>query len=149
MCDAGAVSEPSAWSTTTRRLRALEALVLLLLARGLRKWVAMRRWAPLLGENGPPAAPMALEPLAGREAVVARAVASGARRTSANCLEQAVAASLMLRRRGTRAVVVIGLDPARPDAIPHAWLVGASGSVVTGADEMPGFRPVNQFGTLE
>lgn len=122
--------------------------MLLLLARALRKWVPMRRWAPLLGENGPPTASMVLDRLQGDEAVVARAVASGARRVSANCLEQAVAASLMLRRRGTGAAVVIGLDPAQPDAIPHAWLVGASGAVVVGGDEMPGFRPVNQFGRL-
>lgn len=138
----------SAASTTLRRLRVAEALVLLLVARVLRRFVAMRRWAPLLGDPGPPQAPMALAPLTGDEALVARAVASGARRLSANCLEQAVAASLMLRRRGGRAVVVIGLGRERPDGVPHAWLVGPSGAVVTGGEEMPGFRPVSQFGRL-
>jgi hypothetical protein len=135
-------------TTTVRRLRVLEALGLLVLARVLRRYVPMRRWARLLGEPGPPTVPMEVAPLTGDEALVARAVASGARRLSANCLEQAVAASLMLRRRGSGAVVVIGLDPQRPQGIPHAWLVGRSGTVVVGGEEMPGFRPVNQFGRL-
>lgn len=130
------------------RLRVVVAIVLLLGARLLRRTVAMRRWARILGENGPVEVGVEVTRLEGVEREVAGAVASGARRTSANCLEQAVAASLMLRARGARGVVVIGLDPRQPDGVPHAWLVGPSGSVVVGGDVVDRFRPVNQFGHL-
>jgi hypothetical protein len=130
-----------------RRLRAAEALAFVLLARVLRTRIAMRRWSFLLGPTGPARA----ETLADRqpsatEALVSRAVGSAARRTSANCLEQAVAASLMLRARRTPGAVVIGLDPTRPDGVPHAWLVGGSGAVIVGGEVMGDFRAVSQFG---
>jgi hypothetical protein len=126
------------------RLRVLEALVLVLGARLLRVGVPMRRWAPLLGANGP--ATVSIEPglLAPVEQDVAGAVWRAAVRSRANCLEQAIAASLMLRVRRTPGVVVIGLDVADPAAVPHAWLVGGSGHVVCGGD-LGKHRPVNQF----
>jgi len=136
------------WARARHRLRVLEAIVLLLVARMLRKGVAMRRWSGLLGATGPVRVGVDVGPLAGTEAEVGRAVASAARRTSANCLEQAVAASLMLRARRTPGVVVIGLDAKRPTEVPHAWLVGPSGTVVVGGDVVDRFRPVNQFGHL-
>jgi hypothetical protein len=136
------------WARARHRLRVLEAIVLLLAARVLRKRVAMRRWSGLLGATGPVRVGVDVGPLAGAEAAVGRAVASGARRTSANCLEQAVAASLMLRARRTASVVVIGLDAQRPTDVPHAWLVGQSGTVVVGGDVVDRFRPVSQFGHL-
>jgi hypothetical protein len=126
------------------RTRVVEALVLMLAARVLRLVVPMRRWAPLLGENGPATAPIELGALGGTEQAVSGAVWSGARRLGSNCLEQAVAASVMLRVRRTPGVVVIGLDVADPSAVPHAWLVGPSGHVVCGGPE-GGHRPVNQF----
>lgn len=124
----------------------MEALVLLVLARLARTTVAMRRWAPVLGANGPAVVGVELGGLRGAEADVALAVEAGARRLGANCLEQAVAASLMLRRRGRPGVVVIGLDVADPAEVPHAWFVGASGFVVVGG-EQGRHRPVNQFGS--
>lgn len=136
------------WARARHRVRVLQAIVLLLGARVLRRTVAMRRWSGLLGANGPVRVGVDLGPLAGAEAEVARAVGAAARRTSANCLEQAVAASLMLRARRVRSVVVIGLDPKRPADVPHAWLVGESGSVVVGGEVVDRFRPVNQFGDL-
>ena len=125
-------------------MRVLEALLLMLAARVLRHLVPMRRWAPLLGVNGPATAAIRLGRLDGAEQAVAGAVSSGAHRIGSNCLEQAVAASVMLRVRRTPGVVVIGLDVADPSAVPHAWLVGPSGHVVCGGDE-GGHRPVNQF----
>jgi len=127
------------------RWRVVQALTLLVLARLLRRFVPMRRWSGLLGANGAAVVGIELGPLSGAEAEVAWAVEAGSRRVAANCLEQAVAASLMLRARRLPAAVVIGLDVADPGATPHAWLVGPSGLVVTGG-ELGAFRPVNQFG---
>lgn len=127
------------------RGRVVEAAFLLVLARLLRRFVPMRRWSRVLGPNGPATDAIDVGPLEGAEARVALAVAGVARRLDANCLEQAVAASLMLRVRRRHGAVVIGLDTADPGGVPHAWLVGPSGLVVTGG-ERGGFRPVNQFG---
>ncbi|WP_460851375.1 lasso peptide biosynthesis B2 protein [Nocardioides montaniterrae] len=130
---------------TRHRLRVLEAMVLVLGARLLRHVVPMRRWAAILGAHGPATSPIVTGPLGGVEQEVSAAVWRGAVRLHANCLEQAVAASVMLRVRRTPGVVVIGLDVADPSAVPHAWLVGgSSGLVVCGGDE-GGHRPVNQF----
>ncbi|MCL2541509.1 MAG: lasso peptide biosynthesis B2 protein [Nocardioidaceae bacterium] len=133
--------------TVRRRLRVLEALTLVALARLLRRRVPMRRWSFLLGATGPALAGTSGElPPVGVEARVARAVGSAARRTGANCLEQAVAASLMLRVRRRPGAVVIGLDRTDPAGVPHAWLVGGSGAVLTGGETMGDFRAVSQFG---
>lgn len=126
------------------RARVLEALVLVLVARLLRRGVPMRWWAPLLGANGPATVSVEPGPLSGVERDVAGAVWRASVRTGANCLEQAIAASLMLRVRRTPGAVVIGLDVADPSAVPHAWLVGGSGHVVCGGD-LGRHRPVNQF----
>lgn len=128
------------------RLRVLEALALVLVGRALRLWVPMRRWAPLLGPKAPPTAAVRLGPSQGAEASVASAVTSAGRRIGGNCLEQAFAASVMLRLRRARGIVVIGLDRIDPTAAPHAWVVGASGRVVVGGELMDRFVPVNQFG---
>lgn len=127
------------------RARVVEAFVLLVLAGIARRYLPMRRWAPILGPNGPAGVPIELGTLHGPEAAVARAIEAGARRVGANCLEQAVAASVMLRRRRCPGAVVIGLDLANPADVPHAWFVGASGHVVVGGP-LGGHRPVNQFG---
>ncbi|WP_460787544.1 lasso peptide biosynthesis B2 protein [Nocardioides maradonensis] len=127
------------------RARVVEALLLLGFAHVVRLRVPMRRWARLLGPNGSTTVAIQTGPLAGREAEVAGAIGAAVRRTGANCLEQAVAASLMLRRRRLPGLVVIGLDVADPSQVPHAWFVGASGLVVVGG-EQGGHRPVNQFG---
>lgn len=131
-------------------LRVLEALVLLGLARGLRRWVPMRRWARILGPTGP-VTPTTADPAQPPEPSltewqVCGAIERATARLDANCLEQAVAGSLMLRARRQPASVVIGLDAADPGAVPHAWLVGRSGAVVLGRDETGRYRPVSQFG---
>jgi len=128
------------------RLRVAQALVLLVIGRALRLWVPMRRWSRVLGPALPPTAVAGSEAPEGVEGAVASAVASAARRGGGNCLEQAFAASLMLRARGRRGVVVIGLDRRDPAAAPHAWLVGASGRVVVGGEVMDQYVPVSQFG---
>lgn len=142
LCDPGPVVR------LRHRLRVVEALVLVLLARVLRRHVPMRRWSALLGPTGPATTAPVLGRLDGAEVRVAVALRSAAARTGANCLEQAVAASLMMRARRRPGVVVIGLDARRPEAVPHAWFVGRSGLVVTGEEVMDGFRPASQFGPL-
>lgn len=139
-------SYPGRVTTFRRRLRVLEALVLVLVGRGLRRWVPMRRWSRVLGPTAPPTAEPVPGTPQGAEEAVAAAVGSASRRVGANCLEQAFAASLMLRRRGDHGVVVIGLDRADPSAAPHAWLVGSSGRVVVGGETRDRFVPVSQFG---
>ena len=58
------------------------------------------------------------------------------------CLPQAVAAKLMLRRRGIDSTLYMGLDPLTYDA--HAWLrVGTD--IVTGAAERPRFQALSSF----
>lgn len=133
-------------STLRRRLRVVEALTLLLVGRALRRWVPMRRWSRVLGPTLPPSATARPDAPEGAEAAVAAAVASAVRRGGGNCLEQAFAASLMLRLRGRGSAVVIGLDRTDPAAAPHAWLVGASGGVVVGGEVMDQYVPVSQFG---
>lgn len=133
-------------STLRRRLRVLEALVLVLVGRVLRRWVPMRRWSRLLGATCVPTVEVVPAVLEGREALVARAVTAAAHRVDGNCLEQAFAGSLMLRLRREPAVVVIGLDRADPASPPHAWLVGSSGGVVVGGDGRDRYVPVSQFG---
>ncbi|MEZ0579738.1 lasso peptide biosynthesis B2 protein [Nocardioides sp. MH1] len=128
------------------RLRVLEALALLLVARVLRVLVPMRRWSRVLGPTGAPTAETVPGAPTGAEADVSRAVVSGSYRLRSNCLEQAFAATVMLRARGRRGVVVIGLDRADPSAAPHAWLVAPSGRVVVGAEVMDRYVPVSQFG---
>lgn len=128
------------------RLRVVEALVLLLIGRALRRWVPMRRWSRVLGPTLPPTATTQPDAPDGVEGAVASSLASAVRRVGGNCLEQAFAGSLMLRARGRRGVVVIGLDRADPAAAPHAWLVAASGRVVVGGDLMDQYVPVSQFG---
>lgn len=144
----GPLCHPGAVVRLRHRLRVVEALALVLLARVLRRHVPMRRWAPLLGPSRPATTPPVLGRLSGAEHRVAVALRSATARTGANCLEQAVAASLMMRVRRRPGVVVIGLDARRPTAVPHAWFVGRSGLVVTGEDVMDGFRPASQFGPL-
>jgi hypothetical protein len=67
-----------------------------------------------------------------------------------NCLDQALAASLMLRRRGIHHRLIIGLSKpskslgasSRWDG--HAWL-SCGHQIVVGAEEAPGFLPALRF----
>lgn len=135
------------WRVLRHRVRVVEALALLVVARVARLVIPMRRWALVLGGAG--AARVVVDATATPrrvEVLVAAAVESAARHVPANCLDKAVAASLMLRQRDAPSVVVIGLNRDQPTDVPHAWVVGPSGNVVVGEAEMHGFRPVSQFG---
>jgi hypothetical protein len=137
------------------RGRTAEAMVLLAAGSAAQKWVPMRRWSGWLGSVGAvPEAwrgrPVERHVRAARTPVeigVESAIVNGSRRLpwEPSCLAQAAAAQVMLRRRGTGGVVVIGLrrsDDGAWDA--HAWLMTASG-VLTGGAASRGFTATSVF----
>ncbi len=116
-------------------------------------WLAMARLAVVLvpfryiaswlerRADAPPSRP-------GLPARVGRAVlvAAGHVPWNAVCLPQALAAKMMLARRGQGAVFHLGarLDE-QGNIAAHAWLV-CDGEVVTGAAGMAGMAPLVKFG---
>jgi hypothetical protein len=139
-------------------LRTTEALLLLLLVGGVKRVAPMRYWAFLLGRPRPVPGDWrgrAVErlartgPASGRERLVVQAVHRAGRRLPwrPSCLAQAAAGQVMLRRRGSAGVVVIGLRPGAGGGSPaHAWLLGPSGPLL-GAAASTGFTPVTVFET--
>lgn len=148
---------------TLGRFRTAEALLLLVLVAGVKRVAPMRYWAFLLGRPRPVPdgwrgraverlgrAGPATEP----ERLVVQAVRRAVRRLPwrPSCLAQAVAGQVMLRRRGSAGVVVIGLRPDSVDGVgrdgapAHAWLLGPSGPML-GAAASTGFTPVTVFET--
>lgn len=129
------------------RRRRTEAMALLALASLGRRAVPMRRWARVLGNRtvAHSAVPSPVR-LTGVEDEVSRAlrVATDTVPFTASCLDQAVAGSLLLRRRGLGATVVIGLSTIDPHK-SHAWLLGPSGEVLVGGIVADGFVPVTEF----
>jgi hypothetical protein len=136
-------------TSARRRARALEALALLLVSTGLRRWVPMHRWAPrLLGS--PRLARSDPHPDAVLTVVdeqVGRAVLAASRRLpfEVTCLDQAVAGALMLRRRGVGHGLVIGLSARDATEESHAWLLGACDGVVLGDERRADYVPVSVF----
>ena len=123
-----------------------EALALLTVASATRRALPTRRWHPLLGEpvHAPTDGPDGATPT-GTEAGVQRAVHRAALRVPwhANCLDQAIAAQLMLRLRRQPGTAIIGLRRGVAwDA--HAWVVGRTGTVV-GGPASAGFTAVSAF----
>lgn len=80
-------------------------------------------------------------------AAVGRSVEAAARRLPWRpaCLEQALAASLMLRRRGVPSHLCIGVATGdRRDFRAHAWVTAAGGTVCGGA-AAAGMTPIAAF----
>jgi hypothetical protein len=122
----------------------LEAAVTLTVAGLSLRLTKFARLAPLLGRH------MTESPteVAAADAALAARVRWAIEGTAAAlpwkpvCLPQAVAAKLMLRRRGVDSTLYMGLDPLTYDA--HAWLrVGTD--IVTGAAEKPRFQALSSF----
>jgi hypothetical protein len=108
----------------------------------------MRLWVGLVGR--PTVAPSELPTptrLTGTDLEAAHAVLSAAQRLAfhTTCLDQAVAGSLFLRRRGVDSRVVIGLNRADPSDASHAWLIAESGVVIIGGGALAGHVPVTAF----
>lgn len=135
--------------TLRELLPKLEALASLIVATCLRRTVPMRRWARLLGKTYAAQPREAANPPAveGVDRIVAVAIAGAASRLpfGTTCLDQAVAGSLMLRRRGGHPVVVIGLAREDPSCDSHAWLIGDRGGVLIGGGEVADFVPVTEL----
>lgn len=131
-----------------RRLRTAEAVLCLLLVSALRRSTPIRRWSRLLGRPRPatfvpPSGRLLEEPARGVAVALASAQARLPMKTT--CLDQAVAGSFMLRIRGDRPAVVIGLAKSDPSAGSHAWLVNGAGAVMVGGAVMKNFSAVTEF----
>jgi hypothetical protein len=125
----------------------LEAAALLGLARAAIPVVRFRRIAPLLGrhmaQTGARLPPGALEHVRR----VGWSIEAAARRVpwESACLTQAVAAKLMLRRRGIASTLYLGVRVPEGRALDaHAWL-RAGDTIVTGRDGMQRFSVVATF----
>lgn len=131
--------------SSPERARLLEAVAALAVAGGLLKAVGFPRLASRLGHH------MTESPrVQDAEAVkAADEIRWAVQAAAANlpwkpvCLPQAVAAQWMLRRRGIRSTLYLGVDPGRQlDA--HAW-VRAGEVVVTGGEGKDRFVVVSTF----
>lgn len=143
-------------SPTTRRM-ALEAVLLIALARTLVVFVPMRHWRARLHTSAPTKAAAsqagALDSEATAEAgTVVRLVDRVARRMpfDASCLARAMAAQWMLRRRGIASHLQLGAL-RRPDhtVALHAWLTVAGRCVVGGGPRVELYAALSPSGDPE
>ena len=140
------------WSTRARRLlsrdgaRVAEAIAYLALARIAVLALPFRVLARRLGVAHAETPALAeAHPASGR---VAWATAAAARRVPwrSECLEQAIAAKAMLRRRGIASTLYLGM--ARDPVMAHAWLrVGDLN--VTGGRDVARYAVVASFADLD
>ncbi|MDB5440170.1 MAG: hypothetical protein JWM33_2597 [Caulobacteraceae bacterium] len=122
-----------------QRALMVEALLWLALARLLLLVTPFRLVAGHLGAIAPPHEARARGPQGGAEAQRAKAIGWAIRRAAANapfkaaCLQQAIAAKMMLRRRGIPSALHLGFITRMTDQArrPHAWL-HAAGAPITG-----------------
>ncbi len=104
-------------------------------------------------EGLPPSTPLlpyARGEFEGTEAARVRwAVSAAARRTPwrSECLPQALAALVLLRRKGVAGTLVLGVAPGEDESPyrAHAWL-GVEGRVLIGERGVRGYTPVSAFG---
>jgi hypothetical protein len=140
------VREASIWRH--RRLVA-QASAAIVSARSLRLALPAKRWEKLIGVKSPVTSDAYSHPTppTGVDLDVSAAIAAASRRLpfTPTCLDQALAARWLLLRRGERPILVIGLNRADLSATSHAWLVGASGGTVTGAQPVAEFVAVTEF----
>lgn len=126
-----------------QRLLVVEAMLMLALARLILHAVHFRHIAPWLAR-----APEMDICDATHVARVREAVEIAARNIpwNAACLPQAIAAKILLARRGHGASFHLGADyDGRGRLIAHAWLE-AGGTVIVGAKGVVGMTPLARFG---
>ena len=140
----------------SRRSLLLEAACWLLLARLILLLLPFRRIAARLGRMLPPSNPDNPSRGAERldeEAELARNIGWAVSRAAANvpfravCLPQAIAARIMLERRGIESVLRLGTalpDRDHPRLRAHAWL-DAAGQKITGHPVAAEFIEVARF----
>lgn len=135
-----------------RRALMVEALLWLAVARVWLLVAPFRDVARHLGEVRPAGGEAPAPPQIGPTTLLAREVGWVVRRTAdyvpfkAVCLQQAIAAKLMLRRRGVHSVMHFGIDTAVPGELlrAHAWL-NADGVRVTGYPLSPDLTEIARF----
>lgn len=132
-----------------RRGLMAEAAVCLAVARGVLLVFPFRHVARRLGRLTSPGAAAA----AGGDQELAKAVGWAVRRTAtyvpfkAVCLQQAIAARMMLRRRGVESALHFGVARGESPASPlraHAWL-DTAGAKITGYPVRAGFVEIACF----
>jgi hypothetical protein len=151
-----------AWDRVTwqGRVRTAQAGTVLLVATALRRILPRQRLPLILGTPGTPqglssavtrseqSGDASAPGVRGYERTVQGAVVRASRRlpVSTTCLDRAIAARALLRLKGSRPTLVIGLAPGVSGEPwgAHAWLVGDTGVVVGGA-EAAEFTPVTHF----
>jgi hypothetical protein len=136
---------PKRWSRLRWRdqLLLVEAVVLLGLARATILLIPFKRIAPHLGETQQETAPGTANAAASH---IAHAIRLASRHTpwSSNCFAQALAAHLMLRRRGAANTLYLGIYKDMTSFAAHAWLRNGD-PIVTGAPEHKRFMVIARY----
>lgn len=138
-------SVPGVW---IHRLRVTEAAVLLLVAKSIQRLSADTRWERILGQKSPvPTGEYTdvIRPV-GRDRKIYLSIRTAEDRLPVivTCLDKAMVGRWMLKRRGGRPQVVIGIGRVnRTDT--HAWVIGDTGAVVTGGDVARDFFPITVY----
>ena len=137
-----------------RRALVAEAIVWLLLARLALIFIPFPRLARGLGSFVPPADARALRAkskVSPSDVQIAEDIGWAVTRSAryvpfkAVCLPQAMAARVMLKRRGVASVMHFGAAKGKEKPLDtHAWL-DAAGVEVTGYPEAPGFAEIGCF----
>jgi len=137
-----------------RRLLVLEAIACLLAARLALIFVPFPKLAKRLGTFVPPSDPRAVRtraPAAPAQVRLAQEIGWAVTRSArwlpfrAVCLPQAMAAQVMLRRRGVASVMRFGAGPGEEKPLDaHAWL-DAAGVEVTGYPVSPKMAEIACF----
>ncbi|MBU0493234.1 MAG: lasso peptide biosynthesis B2 protein [Chloroflexi bacterium] len=125
----------------------LEALFWLVAARLVVLLIPFRYIAPLLGSHMAMSPTALLPEQAARSRQVGWAVRAVARRTpwDSNCLAQAIAGKMMLRRRGIASTLYLGVAKDEDkDLAAHAWLRSGD-QILTGGSAQERFTVLSTF----
>lgn len=135
-------------SPASSKAMALEAALLLLIARLLVLYVPMRHWRHRLASAEPANSPARPPFMAWKVARIVSRVAAHVP-FQAVCLPQAMAAQWMLRRRGTPSHMSFGARRERNEAAAkdlefHAWL-NVGGKCILGGQELATYSALPPF----
>ena len=129
------------------RLLLIEAFVCLGCARFIVLTLPMRWYAAYLGAPNQPTGDLVNRETQQMAQRVAWIVAAIAPRTPwrSNCLARAIAAKVLLDRRGHASTLYLGVNSVNSQMEAHAWL-RCGQQIVTGDDERARFTPISLFG---
>lgn len=134
------------FSVLRHRIRAAEAIALLMVTGVLLRLVPFRRLVSLFGAldggaDGDAPARWTSDPAG---VAIALALASAQRRVRHTCLTSAMTGRLMLALRGVPSTLVLGVAIRDGEIAAHAWLACADG-MVCGGKEAGGFQVLAAF----